>query len=53
MIKSIMAQAGQHEEAVFFLLAFVALFIGILFWVNRKKAKKKYDYMSKLPLEDD
>ncbi|GJQ49726.1 hypothetical protein KsCSTR_00170 [Candidatus Kuenenia stuttgartiensis] len=35
----------------FFLFFFV--FLGILFWIQRKGAAKHYDYMSHLPLREE
>lgn len=34
------------------MLLFLAVFIGVVFWVFRKKSKTFYQRMSRLPLED-
>jgi cbb3-type cytochrome oxidase subunit 3 len=32
---------------------FFSVFIGAVFWACRKGSKKRYDYLSKLPLREE
>lgn len=35
------------------LFIFFFLFVGLLFWVNRKSARKTYDRIARMPLEEE
>ncbi len=49
-------QALQHylfgSASCIAMFAFLGVFLGTLFWVNRKDAKKYYSYIQNLPLDE-
>lgn len=44
---------GMEGKAIAVLILFVTLFVIGIVLIFRKKSKKKYDSISKLPLQDD
>ena len=52
MFKELFSDCDILSLPVISMLLFLAVFIGMLFWVLAKKRKPYYDHMAALPLDD-
>ncbi len=52
MFKELFLNSDVLNLPVISMLIFLAVFVGMLFWVLAKKRKPHYDHMAALPLDD-
>jgi cbb3-type cytochrome oxidase subunit 3 len=53
MFKDLFSSAALLDLPVVSMIAFIAVFAGVLVWVSAKRRRPHYDRMSQLPLQDD
>lgn len=51
MIRETLSHLHWSVLPVVSMLMFVSVFVGVLFWVNRKESKKIYQQMENIPNE--
>ncbi len=53
MLREMFASGNFTLWGIISLVIFFVVFVGTIVWIFRKGAKRQYDYMSQLPLEND
>ena len=53
MWKELFESGSLMDLPVLVMLAFMAIFVGVVVWAFSKRRRPHYDRMANLPLEDD